>query len=134
MTTISYLDEHDGYRAGACNIGPAEIARRRRSGVAGLAAAGLLATALLVVDAAPVVRLAVAAPLFFGLLGLAQARLRFCVGFGLAGVRNFGALGAVERVAATEARRADLRRAMGVTLGVAAATAVLALAFAALPV
>ena len=30
MTTLQYLDDApDGYRAGACNIGPAEIARRR---------------------------------------------------------------------------------------------------------
>ena len=34
----------DGYRPGVCNIGPAEIARRRRAGhVGALATVGLLA-------------------------------------------------------------------------------------------
>ncbi len=78
MTAIQYLDQpQDGYRPGACNIGPAEIARRRRSGVAGLTVAAALAVLTLVADVAPVLRLAVALPLFVGILGFVQARMRF---------------------------------------------------------
>ena len=40
MTTpsIDYLPADEGYRAGACNIGPEEIARRQRAAQAGLIA------------------------------------------------------------------------------------------------
>ncbi|HSW41197.1 MAG TPA: hypothetical protein VLM76_01665, partial [Patescibacteria group bacterium] len=78
------------YRPGACNIGRAEIARRRRAGVFGLGAAGVLAAALLLVDAPAAARWLVALPLAGGAVGLLQARFRFCAAFGLAGVRNFG--------------------------------------------
>ena len=33
---IQYLDEPQGYRPGACNIGPAEIRRRQAGGVLGV--------------------------------------------------------------------------------------------------
>ena len=135
MTTIEFLDQpHDEYRAGACNIGPAEIARRRRSGVLGLAAAAGLGLVLLAVDAAPMVRLLMFLPLFSGILGLVQAQMRFCVGFGAMGVRNFGALGSTSKVEAHDALRADRRKAVAVTVGVALVAGALAVAFAALPI
>jgi hypothetical protein len=135
MPAIKILDEGgDGYRPGACNIGPAEIERRRRSGIAGMLAAAALAIVLVVVDAAPLVRLTVAAPLFFGFLGLVQARLHFCVGFGLAGMRNFGSLGSAARVEDRAAHAADVRRAIGVAAALALASAVIAVGFALLPI
>ena len=134
MTAIQYLDEPgDGYRPGACNIGPAEIARRRRSGYVGVGAAVALAVGLVIVDAAPVLRLAVGAPLFVGLLGFAQAHLRFCVAFATMGVRNLGALGGESKVADAAAHRADLRRAALITAGCAVAAAAVAIGFAQLP-
>lgn len=134
MTALEYLDPPaDGYRAGACNIGPAEIARRRRTGIVGLATAGVLAIGLLAVGAPPLARLLVGVPLFFGLMGLVQAQLRFCVGFALAGLRNLGSLGAQSKVEDAGARAADRRRALGVGLAVAAAAGVGAVLFALLP-
>ena len=134
MTAIQYLDEPaDGYRPGACNIGPAEISRRRRSGYLGLGVAAALAVGLVVTDAAPVLRLAVGAPLFVGLLGFAQAQLRFCVGFATMGLRNFGALGGESKVGDRAAHRADLRRATVITAGCAAAAGAVAVGFALLP-
>ncbi len=119
---IDFGPEEDAspYRPGACNIGPAEIARRRRSGVAALAAAGLLAVALVAVDAPPSARWLVAFPLAGGAVGLLQARFRFCAGYGLAGLRNFGPLGAQERVADGAARRADRVRALLIFFAAAA--------------
>ena len=49
--TIAILNRPGEYRAGACNIGPEEIARRRRMGVVLLLIAVGLATLLLAVDA-----------------------------------------------------------------------------------
>jgi len=109
-----------GYRPGACNIGPAEIARRRRAGIVGLVAAVALAAALVFVGAPPAVRWLVALPLASGAVGLLQARLRFCAAYGTAGVRNFGALGRVERVEEAAARRADRAKAGAIFLAAGA--------------
>lgn len=115
------LDAPTGeYRPGTCNIGPAEIARRRRAGIIGIGAAAALAAALLLFHAPPATRWLVALPLAGGAIGLLQARLHFCAGFGLAGVRNFGALGEVERVEDPAARRADRAKAISISLAGAA--------------
>jgi hypothetical protein len=102
----------DQYVPGSCNIGPAEIARRRRVGHAGLIATVALAAILLALDAAPAWRLALALPASLAAAGYLQAWLRFCADFGWRGVYNFGALGSEERVAAEEARAQDRRRAL----------------------
>lgn len=113
-----------------CNIGPAEIARRRQAGHAGaLASIGLLAV-LVVADAPAPARLALALPVALAASGYLQAWLKFCVGFGSRGIFNFGALGQAEQVVddASRARdRSKSRRiglaslAIGVAVGVAAA-------------
>lgn len=109
---IDYLDNADGYRPGACNIGPAEIRRRRQFGYLGIAGTVALGGVLLAVDAPAVARLLVAVPAAAGLEGLIQARLRFCAGYGMAGLRNLGELGEAEAVEDAEARSADRRRAI----------------------
>jgi hypothetical protein len=113
---IAYDTPPAEYRPGACNIGPAEIARRRRAGMLGIGAAAALAAALLLVDAPAVARWLVALPLAAGAVGLLQARLRFCAAYGAAGVRNFGALGQAERVEDPAARRADRAKAGAIVL------------------
>ena len=112
------------YRAGTCNIGPAEIARRRSFGRAGLAVSALLALGLLGAGAPPIERLIVAVPVAGSAIGLIQARLRFCAAFGFAGLRNFGRLGGEERVADGAALRAD----RGVALRILAAGSLVGLA------
>ncbi len=120
MPQISYDAGTDGYRPGVCNIGPAEIARRRRAGYLGLAVAAALAVALLASGAPPLLRLLVGLPLAGGAVGLLQARLGFCAAFGMAGVRNFGALGRVESVEVSGARRADRTKALAIFLAASA--------------
>jgi hypothetical protein len=100
------------YVPGACNIGPAEIARRRWVGHAGLVVTVALAAVLLALDAAPAWRLLLALPASLAAAGYLQAWLRFCADFGWRGVYNFGALGQQEQVAAEEARAQDRRRAL----------------------
>ena len=135
--TIAGIDDQagpDAYRAGACNIGPAEIARRRRAGITGLIAAMVLAVALLLLDAPASMRLAVALPLGGGLVSLEQVRKRFCVGFAMAGLRNFGPLGREERIEDAAARAADRRAAIRLALPPAVLGIGLAIAFALLPI
>jgi len=116
MPEIRYDDAPGGYRPGACNIGPAEIARRRRSGWVGLGAAAVLAAGLLLVDAPAAARWLVAIPLAVGAIGFLQVRFRFCAAFGLAGVRNFGTPGTTDRVEDAAARRADRSKAVAIVL------------------
>jgi hypothetical protein len=107
----------DQYMPGACNIGPAEIARRRRVGHAGVIATVALAAVLLGLDAVPAWRLLLALPASLAAAGYLQAWLRFCADFGWRGVYNFGALGREERVADGQARAQDRRRALLVGAG-----------------
>ena len=106
-----------GYRPGVCNIGPKEIARRRRAGHVGLLATLAALAVLLVMDAPPVARFLLAIPAAGAASGYLQARLKFCAGFGTRGVFNFGRLGQTQQVADVEARARD--RAMATRIGLA---------------
>lgn len=105
------------YEPGVCNIGPAEVAHRRRSGHVGALASVELLAVLVVIDAPPVTRLLVGLPAMIAASGYLQARLRFCAGFGAAGVYNFGPLGETRKVADDDARARD--RAMSLRIGIA---------------
>jgi len=131
---IQYLDQPQGYRPGACNIGPAEIRRRQVAGVLGIVAALGLGVLLLVLGAPPIARLLVALPLAAGFSGFLQARLHFCANYGWRGIRNLGAIGDVERVEDAEARRADRRKALAIFGTAAAGGLAVALLFALLPI
>jgi hypothetical protein len=117
------------YQPGICNIGPAEIARRRRAGHVGLGAAIVLLVGLVVIGTPPPVRLLVALPAAAAASGYLQARFRFCAGFGSRGIYNFGELGQTVQVEDAGARRRDRARAtqiglasvaIGVAVGVVA--------------
>jgi len=105
----------DQYVPGACNIGPAEIAIRRRAGHVGLAATAALATALLRSDLHPAWRLSLAVPAAGAASGYLQARQRFCANFGFRGVYNFDTRGNQQRVTTDQAQAEDRRRAMRIT-------------------
>ena len=109
------MDVTPNYRPGVCNIGPAEIARRRRSGHIGAIAAVSLFAVLVAIDAPPLARLLVAAPAIIAASGYLQAWLKFCAGFGSVGVFNFGDVGTTEAVADATAKRADRRRALQIS-------------------
>jgi hypothetical protein len=131
--TIRTAGEDKGYRPGACNIGPAEIARRRRLGLIELAAAIILAAALLGIGAPIWARLAVWPILAGAFTTLEQVRRRFCVAFGIAGVRNFGPLGKPQRVEDVRARAADRRSAIILATYCSLAAAAMTAAFVSLP-
>ena len=104
------------YRPGVCNIGPDEIARRRRAGHIGALAAVGLFVALVAIDAPAPLRLLVAIPAAGAASGYLQAHLKFCAGFGSRGVFNFGPVGPMETVADPEDRARDRRRASQIAL------------------
>jgi hypothetical protein len=114
-----------GYQPGVCNIGPAEIARRRRAGHTGLIATIAAFIVLIVIGAPDWTRFLVAIPAVGAAAGYLQAGLKFCAGFGAAGVFNFGRLGPTEQVQSMEDRRRDRARALqigaaSVVIGIAA--------------
>jgi cytochrome c biogenesis protein CcdA len=116
-TTAMTFVQSTGYHAGACNIGPQEIAARRRAGHVGLAfTLGLLAV-LVLIGAPPIWRLAIAVPAAGTAVTYLQAILRFCVAFGWMGVFNFGTVGTTTSVQDDEARRADRARALRMIAG-----------------
>jgi hypothetical protein len=124
------IPESDLYQPGVCNIGPAEIARRRRSGHAALVAAAVLFGILVAIGAPAPARLLVGFAAAGAAVAYLQAYLHFCAAFGARGVFNFGPLGIVQGVVDPAARGADRRRslqillaslAIGVVVGVVAA-------------
>jgi hypothetical protein len=108
------------YRPGVCNIGPDEIARRRRSGHLGAIATLVTLAVLLFVGAPPLARFIVALPAAMAAAGYLQAYFKFCVAFGSAGVFNFGARGNTQHVVDAAARASDRRRVLQLSLGISA--------------
>jgi hypothetical protein len=104
------------YAAGVCNIGPAEVARRRLFGhVAAVASLALLA-ALIALHVTPLARLLVALPAAGAAMGYIQAQLRFCAAYGSRGVYNFGRPGKAAPVLDRAARAMDRARSMRIGL------------------
>jgi hypothetical protein len=116
---ISYRENNADYRAGTCNIGPAEIARRRRFGHIALAATVVLFAVLVALDVPAIARFLVALPAAVAAACYLEAALRFCIGFGWLGLFNFGAHGSTQRVAENAARASDRRRAFWLSLATA---------------
>jgi hypothetical protein len=107
------------YQAGVCNIGPEEIARRRRAGHIGLIISVAVFVGLVLAGAPPIFRLVLFLPAASAASGYLQAWLKFCAGFGSIGVYNFGRLGTTTPVPDGQARARDRRRAteIGVASG-----------------
>ena len=114
--SISPMEAVSAYEPGVCNIGPEEIARRRRAGHVGLIATVGLLAALLLIDVHPLARLAVSVPAIISASGYLQARLKFCAGYGQLGVFNLGPLGKTTAVSDAEALARDRRRAREISV------------------
>ena len=117
------------YIPGICNIGPAEINKRRQSGWVGLVATILLWAAFWVFRVPAPWRLFLFFPAAMSATGFLQAALHFCAGFGSRGVFNFGPeVGKTETVEQVEFRQKDQRKARlillySVMIGIAIAIA-----------
>jgi hypothetical protein len=105
------------YQPGTCNIGPAEIARRRKSGHIALVATLVVFMFLVLVQAPHLARLVLILTAGGSASGYLQAQFHFCAGFGSRGVYNFGELGTVHVIASPEDRARDRARATQIGLG-----------------
>jgi hypothetical protein len=94
------------YEPGVCNIGPAEIARRRNFGHISLVVT-LAVFAVLVATQMHLLRLFLILPAAGAATGYLQAYFHFCAGFGSAGVYNFGELGQEVRIEDPAALKRD---------------------------
>lgn len=115
-----------------CNIGPEEIARRRRSAILTTVVTALVAVALVAVGTAPAVRLLIWPLATAAAVTWLQVVNRFCVAFGALGLENFGRLG--NEVHVDERQRAtDRRRALQLILEGSLIGLVVALLLVAIP-
>jgi len=116
-----------------CNIGPEEIARRRRAAIAATVFAAVVAGAIVLADLPQLARMAILP--FAAAVGVSwlQVLRKFCVAFGAAGVLNFGALGNTDRIANDEARATDRRIALRMILEGSAYGLLITLGFLVLP-
>jgi hypothetical protein len=124
MTNQSYASGADiryvpagEYQPGVCNIGPAEIRRRRMAGHMGLVASVVLLAVLVAIGAPAVLRLLVVLPATLSASGYLQARMRFCANYGWRGIFNVGEIGDDGQVAGRAARAADRRLALRIGMG-----------------
>ena len=99
------------YLAGACNIGPAEIKRRRQGALIG-AILFAFTTLLFVITNAPTsTRLLVFIPALLFTVGIIQSRRKFCVAYGFLGVFSFEKLGATRKITMNQDLKADRKYA-----------------------
>jgi hypothetical protein len=132
--TLPELQVVDRYEAGVCNIGPAEIARRRMAGHLGLLATMVVFAVLVALGLPHWTRLILIITAGASATGYIQARLHFCAGFGSRGVFNFGSLGTVNRVEDDAARARDRRRSTEIGLASLAVGVVVAVVAVLLPI
>ena len=100
------------YVPGVCNIGTAEIQRRRQSGWIGLAVTIVAWGAFIAFRVPAPWRLFLFLPAAGSATGFFQAGFHFCAGFGIRGVFNFGSeVGKTDTVEQAEFRRKDRTKA-----------------------
>lgn len=124
--------ENNDYIPGVCNIGPAEIQKRKQTGWMGLVATGVLWSLFVGFDVPAVWRLTLFFPAAMSAAGFLQAYMHFCAYFGFANLFNFGEVGKTDTVSQAEYRAKDRRKAwqiilLSVVIGAAVATAGFAL-------
>lgn len=101
------------YVPGVCNIGRAEIRRRKLIGWVALAATIGIWIAFCVFAVAPLWRLTLFVPASIAATGFLQAAWHFCATFGVLGVSNFSpTVGKTDTVEQAESRRQDRRKAL----------------------
>ncbi len=123
-----------GYRPGVCNIGPAEVARRRRSAIGATVIAAIVGVVILAAAWPLPARLGLLPFAAAAAVSWLQVTRRFCVGFGAAGILNFGDLGSTLRVEDAQARGVDRRTARRMILEGLLYGALVTVAFWLLPV
>jgi hypothetical protein len=99
------------YIPGVCNIGPAEIARRKRIGTFGMITTIIAWAVFIPLNLPAKWRLLLFFPAAMTAIGYLQAYLHFCVAFGLQGIFNLMQTGRHDSITDAEFRRQDRRKA-----------------------
>lgn len=100
------------YQAGVCNIGGAEVTRRKQVSYFGGAIYLVLLILSLVSTSSSALRLPVFISALIFAIGYIQSRKKFCLAFGLMGTFNFSELGKLSKVVSPEALAADRKLAV----------------------
>lgn len=104
------------YQAGVCNIGGAEVARRRQVAILGGVLFLALALYSIIQNFSPINTLVLIAPASIFAIGFVQSRKRFCLAYGLMGTFNFQKLGSVTKVEDKTALAADRKMAFQIII------------------
>jgi len=118
--------DREKYIPGACNIGAAEIARRKRSGRIGIALTIALWAIFILLDVPPAWRLTLFFPAAIAAMGFLQAYMHFCAYFGFASLFNFDDVGKTDSVAQAKYRAHDRRKAWQIVVSAVVLGAVVA--------
>ena len=100
------------YISGACNIGPAEIKRRKQGAYLGGALYLIVSISLIASDASMSTRLWVFLPAALFAIGYIQSKRKFCVAYGFLGIFNFEKLGNTTRIKVNQDLKADRKYAI----------------------
>jgi hypothetical protein len=112
------------YIPGVCNIGPAERAKRRQSGIIALFVAIVLFVVLIAIGAPKGWRWLLILPVSAAASGFLQDAFHFCAGFGMKGLYNVvNSVGITDDVTLEAFRRKDRRKALMI-LGLSLATGI----------
>ena len=104
------------YQAGACNIGPSEIKRRRQGALVGAVLFAITTILFVVTDASTSTRLVTFIPALLFAVGMIQSKRRFCVAYGFMGVFSFEKLGETKKVTVNQDLKADKKYAVKLLL------------------
>jgi hypothetical protein len=106
------MSTNNHYIPGVCNIGPAEIKKRRALGWGAGAVTIALFPLFHGLGASPAIRLLIFLPALLAANGFLQAQLHFCVGFGFAALFRVDDNAKVDSVIQAEFRAIDRKRAI----------------------
>ncbi|MEI6120467.1 MAG: hypothetical protein WCQ06_05090 [Actinomycetes bacterium] len=124
----------NNYIPGTCNIGPAEIRRRRIVMWLGCILSVVTIASFQQSHASRIDRISIALPAFVFAIGFVQSRKKFCLAFGFMGAFNFGKVGAITKVLTPEQRSADRKTALSLLGQALLLTAVIVAVTTAMPI
>jgi hypothetical protein len=88
MKTVQIPSFDSSYVPGMCNINRAETNQRKKAGYLGLGIFVVGLILLIAIVESRWTRIVLVAPAFLAAIGFLQARNKFCVGYGSAGLQN----------------------------------------------
>ena len=121
------LKTSNQYIPGVCNIGAAEIKKRKQAGWIGLVAIAMLWTLFIWFDAPHIWSLTLFFPTMMSAVGFLQAHMHFCAYFGFASLFNFGDVGKTDSVGQAESRTKDRKKAWQIIIFSVIISAVIAI-------